>query len=293
MESSKDRVAKSLGVVFLIILLVLLLVKAWRQGIYSSRMGLNIVVLNSDRVGLLMLRPEEEMVGWVTFPEALTIKIFNSEARYPATSLWHYGLLEKNPYEMVEKSLGLSMGVVVARVIEVGGEVSPEGVLAQLYRVGLKTDLSVRDRILIRRFLAESLSAKKVLEMDLPSKIFDKTVEPDGRESLVFGSIATLWTKNKFVLESILGENVDLTVNNLSGQSGLGTQVARQLESAGMRVVGVKSDLSEDTQGSGCIFAVWGHFPFTESLLTDQMRCQRASRVPVTHEEKGMMVWLK
>lgn len=292
-ESSRTPVAKTLGVIFLLVLVLLLGLRIARQGIYSSRMGINIAVVGKDKVGLLMLRPDEGVVGWVAFPSNLVVKIFNSEARYPITSLWDYGVLEKNPYEIVEKSVGLSMGVAVARTIRVGTSPSMEETLASLHRLDLKTDLSLRDRFMIRKFLVDTVASKKVLEMDIPKKILDKTTEPDGKEVLVFNSVASLWTKNKFVLESVLSENVDLVVNNLSGQSGLGTQVARQLESAGMRVVEVKSDPVTDVVGKGCVFSISGKFPFSEDLLTNQMSCTKATRTISTEQEKGITVWLK
>lgn len=262
-----------MGWFFLLLLAILLVIRVLKQGIYSDSLGMNIAVFGQDSVGLLMLRPEEEVIGWVNFPDNLGVKIYNSEARYPLISLWHYGVLEKNPFEIAEKTLGLAMGVSISRTIKIDGSASVEEVLAGLHRWNLKTDLSIKDRFLIRKLLVEAVASRKVLEMDMPQKIFDQTEEPDGKKTLSFNSVASLWTKNKFVLESILSENVDLTVNNLTGQSGLGTQVARQLESAGMRVVEVKSELSEMFPGKGCYFMITGNYPYTESLLTNQMNC--------------------
>lgn len=292
-ESSKAAVGKVLGIIFLVVLALLLILKVIRQGIYSGSMGVNIAIVGKDKVGLLMLRPDEEVVGWVAFPSNLVVKIYNSEARYPIVSLWDYGVLEKNTYEIVEKSIGLSMGVTIARTIKINGSPSLEEILASLHRLDLKTDLSIRDRFMIRKFLVDSVASKKVLEMDIPKKIFDKTVEPDGKEFVIFNSVASLWTKNKFVLESILSENVDLVVNNLSGLPGLGTQVARQLESAGMRVIEVKSDPTSDVRGKGCLFGVSGSYPFTESLLINQMACTKSVGVVSSDQEKGITVWLK
>lgn len=292
-ESSNVAVARIFGIIFLVILGCLLIIKVLRQGIYSHRMGVNIAIVGDTRVGLLMLRPDEEVVGWVSFPSNLMIKIFNSDARYPVASLWDYGILEKNPYEIIEKSIGLSMGVGIARTIKIKGNPSVEEILANLHKIDLKTDLSVRDRFLIRKFLSDTVASKKVLEMDIPKKIFDTTVDPDGKEFVVFNSVASLWTKNKFVLDAILSENVDLVVNNLSGQPGLGTQIARQLESAGMRVIEVKSDPSSDTTGKGCLFSIAGSYPFTESLLVEQMNCTKAINFAASDQEKGITIWVK
>ncbi len=284
--------SKFVGWFFLLLLATLLLVRILRQGIYSDSLGMNIAVFGQDSVGLLMLRPEEDVIGWVKFPDDLGVKIYNSEARYPLISLWHYGVLEKNPFEIAEKTLGLAMGVSISRTVKVDGPASVEAVLANLHRWNLKTDLSLKDRFLIRKLLVEAVASRKVLEMDMPLKIFDQTEEPDGKKTLSFNSVASLWTKNKFVLESILSENVDLTVNNLTGQSGLGTQVARQLESAGMRVVEVKSELGETVPGKGCYFMITGNYPYTESLLTNQMNCKKINNSK-EGSGKGITVLIK
>lgn len=284
--------SKYLGLFFLCLLITLLVIRIFKQGIYSDSLGMNIAIFGQDSAALLMLRPEEDVVGWVKFPDNLGVKIYNSDARYPLISLWHYGVLEKNPYEIVEKTLGLSMGVTIARTIKMEGVSSVEEVLAILHQWNLKTDLSLRDRFLIRKLLVEAVASRKVLEMDMPNKIFDQVEEPDGKKTLSFNSVASLWTKNKFVLESILSENVDLTVNNLSGQSGLGTQVARQLESAGMRVIEVKSDLTGKVPGKGCYFLMVGKYPFTESLLINQMSCHKMKNLE-EGSEKGITVLIK
>lgn len=291
-ESLRYKIAKTLGVIFLVVLCSLLVYKALNQGIYSSRLGINVAVVGEDSVGMLLLRPEEDVVGWITFPSNLKVKIFNSSARYPINSLWDYGVQERNPYEVVEKTVGMAMGVTVAKTIKIEGEPSVEGVLAGLHKINLRTNLSLRDRFLIRKFLATTATSKKVLEMEIPVNIFDKLVEPDGKEFLSFNSVSSLWTKNKFVLESILGENVDLVVNNLSGQLGLGTQVAKQLESAGVRVVEVKSDPEVGVSGSGCLFSIFGKYPYTESFLVDQVRCTKIDSIG-EENEKGITVWIK
>lgn len=293
MESSKKKLSRIAGIIFLVVLSALLVGRLLKQGIYSGDLGINIAVVGKNTAGLLLLRPEEEVVGWIPFPKNLMIKIFNSDARYPVVSLWDYGVLEKNPYEIVERSIGSSMGVTVAQTIRLNEDTSIETILSSLHRLDLQTDLSLRDRFLIRKFLVESVASKKVLEMEIPKKILDLTSDPDGKEFQTFNSVASLWTKNKFVLESILSENVDLTVNNLSGQTGLGTQVAKQLESTGMRVVEVKSDPTSDIPGKGCLFSITGKYPFTESLLVDQMQCLKVKNPNTQNTEKGITVWLK
>ena len=262
-----------------------------KDGIFSNNSGINLAVVGNDECAILILRPDEDIVGWVNLPEKLKVKIFNSSAQYPIGSLWDYGVTERNPYEVFEKSLGLSMGVVVSRTIKINEGVTLEAVLGNLHRINLRTDLSLRDRFLVRQYLADAVASKKVLEMDIPANAMDKVIEPDGKEFLIFNGITSLWTKNKFLLEAILNEKVNVTVNNLSGLSGLGISLAKQLESAGVRVTEVKTDPNRDISGSGCIYSSWGDYPNTERFLQDQVKCQHRSGDVL--EEEQIEVWLK
>ncbi len=291
-ESSDNKYIKFAGVAFLVLLFGLLCYRNIVDGIFSKTSGINVAIVGDRSVALLILRPDEDILGLIKFPEKLKIKIYNSAAQYPIGSLWEYGLNEKQPYPIFEKSLGLSIGVAISRTIKIHGDVSLEEVLGNLHKINLKTDLSLRDRFLIRQYLVDSVTSKKVLEMDIPSSGMDKITEPDGKEFLMFNSVISLWSKNKFLLESILNENVDLSVNNISGLVGLGISVSRQLEAAGFRVVEVKTDPSKDVQGSGCIFIIKGIYPAAEKFLLEQLNCVKHSQVS-SESEKGIDLWLK
>jgi len=288
----KGRPFRSIGLFFLTILVFMIGFRVYKEGILSSQSGINLVVVGDTGCSLLVLRPDEDIVGWVDFPDKLKIKIYNSLAQYPIVSLWDYGVAERRPIEIIERSLGLSMGVVISRAIKVDGTPSVETVLGSLHKVNLKTDLSFRDRFLIRKYLSDAVDSKKILEMEIPGNVLDKITEPDGKEFLVFNNVTALWTKNKFLLETILNENVDASINNLSGLAGLGISVSKQLESAGIRVVEVKTDPGEDVEGSGCIFVSHGNYPITENFLLRQMNCEKRRSVKELNK-KGIDIWLK
>lgn len=292
MENSERKYLKVLGLIFLGVLLVLIAVRIVREGIFTKKSGINVAVVGKDGVALLILRPDEDILGWVKLPEKLKVKIYNSGAQYPIGSLWDYGVSEKHPYEVLEKSLGLSMGVIIARTIKTNGPVSLEETLTGFSALNLKTDLSIRDRFLIRQYLVEAVASKKVLEMEVPGNAMDKVTEPDGKEFLMFNNVTALWTKNKFLLESILNENAEVSVNNISGLSGLGIGVSRQLEAAGVRVIEVKTDPGRDVPGDGCLFVSWGKYPQTEELLLDQLGCKQ-TQIPGQAEMRGIEIWLK
>jgi len=291
--SIKDKLLLFLGGIFLFILLVLLLYDITRRGIFSSKMSLNIVVVGEGEVNVLLLKPEEEMVEWIKLPSNIKVKIFNSDARYPITSLWNYGVSEKNPYEIVEKSLGQSMGIIIARTIKLDNASYIETILGRLFQISLKTDLSIRDRILIRNFLANAVNSKKVLEYSVPKTVFDNEIDPDGKEFLLFNQAVNLWTKNKFVIESILDENADISINNISGVSGVGNILANQLESTGMHVTEVKADQNEHIDGHGCLFSNQNKFEMTDAVLEDQLRCKKIPKPSFAENAERINIWIK
>lgn len=283
-----------LGIIFLLFLVGLLTVRLLRDGIYSKNTGINVLVVGDSDMSLLILRPDEDIVGWVNLPAKLKIKIYNSTAQYPIETLWNYGVSEKDPIEIVGKSVGLSMGVTLARTVKVSGGASYDTLITALSGLRTKTNLSVRDRFLIRQYLAEAVVSKKILELDIPKNALDSIEEPDGKKFVVFNSVISLWTKNKFLLAAILNENAEVSVNNLSGITGMGIAVSRQLESAGFRVIEVKSDdAGEIPEGSGCIFVSWGEYPHSINFLKYQLNCREREVKEGTEEKRGIFVWLK
>lgn len=272
----------------------LLIYDLTRRGVYDVRMGMNIVVVGeSGGVKLLLLRPEEDIVAWVSVPAKVKIKIFNSSASYPIGSLWSYGEAERQAFNVMEKSVGQTMGVVLAKTVKLNKGEQIEDVLGQLLSLTLKTNLSIKDRVLIRNLLSESLKSKKILEYSLPTTVFEEIVEPDGKEFAVFNTTISLWTKNKFIIEEILDENVDVSINNVSSTSGLGTILAKQLESVGARVVEVKADKEDVAEGGKeCVYASIENYEMTEKMLTSQLGCAKVSWGS-KEDEKGIKVWVK
>jgi hypothetical protein len=292
--SIKDRLLLILGGIFLIVLFGLLIFDVTRRGIYNNAMGLNVAIVGDNGVSILLLRPEEEMVSWVKLPKNIRVKIFNSEAVYPLESVWSYGVAEKKPFEMIEKSLGQSMGVVIARTIKINDSSLIENVMGKLLAVGLKTDLSIRDRVMIRRFMADAVYSKKVLELSIPETVFDKVTDPDGKEFREFNQTMNLWTKNKFVVEPILDENADISINNVSGKTGLGGILANQLESVGMHVIELKADMENTVAGDGCKYSNSGkQFEKTEEILREQVGCVKIAQPKQIENDEKLRIWIK
>ena len=291
--SIKDRVLLLLGSIFLLVLLGLLVYDVTRRGIFSDSMGINVAIVGNSGVSVLLLRPEEEMVGWVNLPRDVRVKIFNSEAYYPLTSVWSLGLSERNPYEVMEKSLGQSMGVLIARTVKLEDNNRIVNVLGKLFQISLKTNLSIRDRLMIRKFMADAVNSKKVLELTIPNTVFDKVMDPDGKEFFEFNQTMSLWTKNKFVIEPILDENADISINNASGISGKGTTLANQLESAGMHVIELVANPEEQVQGKGCLYSAGKKYEMTELVLREQVGCLKIVRPEFVESDEKIRIWIK
>lgn len=291
--SIKDKLLLILGSVFLLVLIGLLIFDVTRRGIFSGKMGINIAIVGDRGVSLLLLRPEEEMVEWVKFPTNISVKIFNSEAHYPLESVWSYGVLERNPYEILEKSLGQSMGIVISRTVVVGNGPSIEDLLGKMLSISLKTNLSIKDRFVIRQFVAEAVKSKRILETSVPSTVFDKVIDPDGKEFIEFNQTVNLWTKNKFVVESILDENADVLINNISGVPGKGNIMANQLESSGMHVVEVKADTEEKvSSGKECVFSTDQRYEITEMVLGVQVGCAKIPLPSFIEKDEKVRIWI-
>lgn len=291
--SIKDKLLLILGSAFLIVLIGLLIFDVTRRGIFSGKMGINIAIVGERGVSLLLLRPEEEMVEWVKLPASISVKIFNSEAHYPLESVWSYGVLERNPYEILEKSLGQSMGIVISRTIVVGNGPSIEDLLGKMLSISLKTNLSIKDRFVIRAYIAEAVKSKRILETSVPNKVFDKVIDPDGKEFIEFNQTVNLWTKNKFVVESILDENADVLINNISGVPGKGNILANQLESSGMHVVEVKADTEEKVSSSKeCVFSTDQRYEITEMVLDVQIGCTKVPQPPFIDNDEKIRIWI-
>lgn len=270
--STRRRVVVYLGLAFVVALIVLLIVDAGRKGVFDEELGMNVAVVGERGVSLLLLRPQEDMVGWVEVPEDVRVKIYNSTASYPVGSLWEYGLSVKDGYRVIQRSLGRSMGVILAKTIKLEKGQQIEDVLREILYPGLKTNLGIKDRFLLRKYLSGAVASKKMLEYSLPETVFQRVEEADGKVVRDFNSTVDLWVKNKFVLDAILSESVEMSVVNTAETTGLGIALSRQLESAGVRVTEV---VGEKVAGltEGCHYAGGEKKMVTVKLLEEQLGC--------------------
>jgi len=264
-----------LGVLFLTLIVSAIVHGYMKEGVWSEELGLNLLVVGDDSIGVLVLRPEERTASWISLPSDMKIRVTNSPASYPITSLWRFGVSEKKPYEIVEKSIGESMGVVIPRAVKMGGKASVEDLLGKLLSITLRTDLSILDRLALRGFLSETVTGKRLLELTVPGQAFESVEEPDGKVFKTFSLAVNAWSKDKFLIDRILSENVDLSINNMSGVNGYGLLMARQAETAGIRVVEIKNDPGDMLDGKGCFYAIDEDMEWTERWLRNHFKCKK------------------
>lgn len=271
----RRQILVRLAVIFCLLLIGLLALSFSKRGIYSSDLGINIVVIGDDSIALALVRPKEDYMVWIKLPLAMLIKVDSSSATFPVFSFWKYAEKEKGSLDLVAKSISSTLGVILPSAIKITGSATAENLLGSLHSFSLNTNLSLRDRILLRKDLVSLVSTRKTLEVDIPKSALTKKTDPDGVEFLEVNSIVNLWTKNRFVFEILLGESANLSVYNLSATAGVGMMLSRQLESAGARVVTVESKYNgEPVAGRGCVFRTNSRYPDTEYLLENFLKCK-------------------
>lgn len=288
----RKLVLEYLAVGFFVVLVGLLFLSFTRKGVYSKDLGLNMVVIGDESIALALIRPKEDYLVWVRLPLAMQIKVDSGSAVFPVFSFWKYAEKEKNSLDLVARSISSTLSVVLPSAIKINGSATPENLLGSLHYLSLNTNLTIRDRMLIRKDLVNLVSTRKTLEVDIPKTALTKIVDPDGVEFLEVNSIVNLWTKNRFVFESLLGESPNLSVYNLSSVAGRGIMMSRQLESSGARVVVVDSKYdAEPITGSGCSYRSGSEYFHTEYLLERFMKCKNISENKKGKGE-GIEVWI-
>ncbi len=271
----RRQVLEYLAVGFFVVLLGLLVLSFSRKGIYSKDLGINMVVIADDSIALALVRPKEDYMVWIKLPLAMLIKVDSSSATFPVYSFWKYAEKERSSLNLVAKSISSTLSVALPSAIKINGSATAENLLGSLHSFSLNTNLSLRDRILLRKDLVTLVSTRKTLEVDIPKTAMTMRVDPDGVEFLEVNNIVNLWTKNRFVFEVLLGESANLSVYNLSGVVGGGMLLSRQLESAGARVVAVESKYDGGSvSGKGCLFRTNASYTYTEYLLGNFLNCK-------------------
>jgi len=278
-------------VVFLSLILIALLVGFSRKRVFSESLGVNLVVVNEDRVALLGVRPKEKSIVWLDLPGNLQLKVVDREAWYPASSLWGLGEIEGDEKEMVRASIQQDLGLAMAGVVRLQGEMSVDEVMRSLIDVRTRTSLNWWDRIVLYRTLTKMGSRGLIWETNLPGAVVETRQEEDGSEWRRLNESIWVWTKDLWPSEEVLSLGVTAAVYNCSEVSGKARLMSHVLESEGLRVVEVAA--KEEENHRGCWFDLEIESDELEWLLERQLGCQRKNNLDKRDEvEADLTVWL-
>lgn len=289
---TRNRLVAYLSYGFFLLLFAMIAISFSRRGLYTRQLGINLVVVGEDSVALALIRPNEDYLTWVKLPLAMQVKIDGTNAVYPIFSLWKYAHSEKKPLEVILRSLEGTLGVVLPVAVKLDTSVSPENLVTALRSINLKTNLTLRDRIILGKDITTLVTGRKVFEADIPKAALTSKIDPDGVEFLEANNVVGLWTKNKFAFEQLLGENVDVSIYNLSGVDGRGLGLSKKLESAGIRVVKVASKYDGNISGKGCYFSRNERYEQTVYLLNEFLSCKPISHKVDDQLKNEIKVWL-
>ncbi len=131
------------------------------------------------------------------------------------------------------------------------------------------------------------------MELAIPGPALTKRVEPDGKEFLDTNYVINLWTKNKFVFDALLGENVNVRVINDSKIGGAALAFSRFLESAGLRVVEVSTGEGSTVKTDKCSFLSAGSYSFTTVFLKNYLGCKELVVSKKLEKGEGITVWVR
>src|SRR3989338_4711980 len=95
--------------------------KSLNERMYNPRLGINLVVIGERQIGILVLRPNENIASYTLLPENLMIKDENG-SKYRIGSLWGLGALEHKAGEKVMVSLGRAMGLKISAFVKTGSD---------------------------------------------------------------------------------------------------------------------------------------------------------------------------
>lgn len=282
--------------IFLAIVLFAFFRYWWVGQQYDPSIGINILVVAEEKLAVLAVRPKEELLVWVEIPENLKIPIARMNgATYQTSGLWHLAEIEKKTLVLPREVVGESLGVVLPSVVKINGGLSVGNLSSKMLALSTITNLKWGDRFRIRGDIARLTKNNKLLEVDLPKQVMVEVEETDGK---VFSKLNTAifnWSQDQWVSELILKDGVRAMVFNASDFKGLGLSASRQLESAGIKVVGLSGGEKIESR-SGCRFKIKDKNKITKQLIEKHFLCEDGG--VMTEEESNnyyganLMYWV-
>lgn len=264
------------GIVFCTIVSVALIVSVWKDKKIDNRLGFNMVVLGDGNTTVMSYKPENLSVDYVDLPDNLKISLFNNGSDFGIGELRE---AEKNSAEGASlndfrRGLSLELGIPLPIIIRHKAQNDLLSLRDSLLAWrGIDTNMNILDRMEVIKILGVVLAKGLNLNQPFPSRLTDKIVEVDGKTYQKVNEAVFSWAKNYFLSEAVLSETAEIVVLNASGTSGIGRKMSRQLETAGMRVIDIRTgDLILDKKCE--VDGDEVEHPMTMGYLTNYFGCE-------------------
>lgn len=266
------------GLVFLGLLVSMLLVSLFRRNVYDPKLGINLLLIGHDGMGVISIRAESGVVGQMRLPDNLSIPIESNGASYLVEAIAKIGLPVSDPLNSVRESVGQALGIVISGVVKAPVDFGIDGFRQSLFKISTKTNLSLIDRYLIFKDLNDKLGNRASLTFSLPKNVIDFSDEPDGKRIGRLNTAVFVWSKNQWVVDEVLSETAEVTVVNASGRDGQARRMARQIESAGVRVIDILVAKKENDDACLLLGNIKTH-PLTAKFLIDSFSCKPVAKL--------------
>ena len=162
--------------------------------------------------------------------------------------------------------------MVLAGVVKSNSEFGLAGLSGSLISLSSQTNFSIFDRYNLAKSIRNLLTKRTNFEISFPAVAVDSVEEADGTEVLKLNSSIFVWSQNQWVADEVLSETAEVTVVNGSGREGKARWAARQMETAGVRVISL---MTARKNTKDCL--IWGDeklHPKTFSFLRLSFNCR-------------------
>lgn len=261
------------GWFFLVSLSVMLLVSLLKRNIYNPNLGVNLLMLARDGAGIISIRSSSGMISVLRLPDNLSIFIEKNKSEYLVEAISKFGLPMPDALNVARESVGQAFGIIISGVVKTNLEFGPENLRESILYVSTRTNFSIFDRYVLFKDLSKLLLKRISLSLSLPSKVYDRADEPDGKSVLRLNTAVFTWSRNQWLVDEILSETAEVSVVNATGVEGRGRVVARQIESAGVKVIELLS--SNKVLPADCLLQEnTKEHPITTDFLVSALGCK-------------------
>ena len=276
--SRRSKLFNSLGLIFLFLVIFTLGLSIAKKRIYDSNLGINLLLMTDGGMGVVSVRQASGIAGITKLPDNLEIQTEPFGGVYLTESFYKVGLPFKDSLDIARISVGQNLGVALSAVVKGKSPLSLTGLREALLSFRTQTNLGLIDRYFLLKDITTLIGKGSVLEIPIPRNVVTNFEAPDGKDILKLNPAVFVWSRNKFTTDEVLSETAELTVVNGSGFEGKARLVARQIESAGGRVIDV---LSARNEVSGwCLLAgdLKAH-PQTVKFLKYSYNCETSDNI--------------